>query len=173
MVMNQNEMVQSLRAEIAKLQRVVDLLLEGATEAEPARRPGRPKGSSNKATSFNPEEFAPTRRTLSAEGKARIAAGQKKRWAAQKAAPAKRPSKTVSPKSATNVAPSVAKKTAGAGKRTGSTRAKTQTSSAQRPTALAKKTVGKKALAKRTSKPATKRPAKQVAAPAPEPQTSE
>ena len=39
----------------------------------------------NRATSFNPEEFAPKKQTISAEGKARISAAQKKRWAAQKA----------------------------------------------------------------------------------------
>ena len=55
--MNQNEMIQGLRAEIAKLQRVLDLLLEQTIETEPVR-PGRLRVA-NKATSFNPEEFVP------------------------------------------------------------------------------------------------------------------
>ena len=171
--MNQNEMIEGLRAEIAKLQRVLDLLLEQTTETEPVRRPGRPKGSAKKSTSFNPEEFAPKKRAMSAEGKARIVAAQKKRWAAQKAASTKRPSKTVSPKSAGKVAPKSAKKSAGAGKRTGSTQAKTQTASAKRTTAVAKKGAAKKTVVKKATRPASKRPAKQVAAPTPEAQTTE
>ena len=169
--MNQNEMIQSLRAEISKLQRVLDLLLEQTTETQPARRPGRPKGSANKATSFNPEEFAPKKRTMSADGKARIAAAQKKRWAVQKAVSTKRPGKTVSPKLAGKFAPKTAKKSAGAGKRAGSTQGKTQKVPAKRPTAVAKKGVAK-TVAKKMTRPASKRPAKQVAAPAPEPQTT-
>ncbi len=171
--MNQNEMIQSLRAEIAKLQRVLDLLLEKTTDPEPVRRPGRPAGSSNKATSFNPEEFAPKKRTMSAEGKARIVAAQKKRWAVQKATPAKRPSKTVPPKSASRSASAATKRNAGAGKGTGSTQAKTKSASAKRTAVVTKKNAGKKTVAQKTSRPATKRPAKQVAAPAPEPQTTE
>ena len=147
--MNQNDIIQSLRAEITKLQRVLDLLLEEATETDPVRRPGRPKGSSNKATSFNPEEFAPTKRTMSPEERARIAAAQKKRWAAQKAAPTKRPSKTVLSKSSDKIAPIAGKKSASAGKRTGST----QTASAKRPTVTATKSAGKKAVANKTGRP--------------------
>ena len=169
-------MVQSLRAEIAKLQRVLDLLLDRSTGADVVRRPGRPKGSGNKATNFNPEEFAPKKRTMSAEVKARIAAAQKKRWAAQKTAAAarivrkqaaspKRASKTESPRSARKVASTPTKKSAGAGKRTGSTQ-KSAT------TAATNKTASKKTSAKKTTKPATKRPAKQVAQSGPEPQTT-
>jgi hypothetical protein len=152
---------------------VLVLLLEQTTEAEPVRRPGRPKGSANKATSFNPEEFAPKKRAMSAEGKARIAAAQKKRWAAQNAVSTKRPNKTVSPKLAGKVAPKTAKKSAGAGKRTGPTQGKTQTVPAKRSTAVAKKGAARKAIAKKMTRPASKRPAKQVAAPTPEPQTTE
>ena len=125
--MNRNEVIGSIKAEIAKLQRVLDMLLEQPSEVVEARRPGRPKGSSNKATSFNPEELAPTKRTMSAEGKARIVAAQKKRWAAQKAAPAKRPSKTV---------------------------------------------VARKNVAKKTARPVSRQPVKQVAEQAPELQTT-
>ena len=161
--MKQNEIIQSLRTEIAKLQRVLNLLLEQTTETEPVRRPGRPKGPSNKATSFDPEEFAPKKRTMSAEGKARIAAAQKKRWAAQKAVLRKRSSKAL---------PAAAKKSEGAGKRSGSTRGKTQTVSTKRATIVAKESAGKKTVAKRASRPATKRPAKRAAASAPEPQAT-
>ena len=111
--MNQNEMIQSLRAEIAKLERVLELLLDEPSASKEVRRPGRPKGSGNRATSFNPEEFAPKKRTMSAEGKARIAAAQKKRWAAQKSAPSK---------SANNATPAAARKGTTKGKRTGATR---------------------------------------------------
>lgn len=182
--MNQNEMIQSLRAEITKLQRVLELLLEQSSDVQEDRRPGRPKGSGNRATSFNPEEFAPKKRTMSAEGKARIAAAQKKRWAAQKAASpdrtaprkaasTKRSSKTVLPNSANKVAPKVPKKSAGAGKRAGSAQAKTRVAPAKRTTVVANKSAGKKTVAKKTSRHATRGSAKQAAPPAPEPQSTE
>ena len=172
--MNQNEMIQGLRAEIAKLQRVLDLLLEQPSTPE-VRGPGRPKGSTNRATSFNPKEFAPKRRTMSAEGKARIAAAQKKRWAAQKGsaktiAPAKKnaskafASKAGSSKLAGKVAPATAKKSTGAGKRTGSaqgTSAKTLV-----------KDVQKKTGAKKTIRAESMRPAKQAAGAGPEVQAT-
>ena len=126
-------------AGITKLQQVLDLLLEGTAGAEPVRRPGRLKGSSNKATSFNPEEFAPTKRTMSAEGKARIAAAQKRRWAAQKTAPAKRSSKPALQDSANIVTPTTAKKSVAGGKSTGLSRAKTQAAPVERGEAVAKK----------------------------------
>ncbi len=79
-------------------------------EAPEPRRRGRPKGTASKAISFNPEEFAPEKwRTMSPEGKARIAAAQKKRWAAQKSKPAKRTSPAKS--SSTRKSPPIAKKT--------------------------------------------------------------
>lgn len=158
-------MIQSLRAEIAKLQQVLDLLLEGTTEAASVRRPGRPKGSSSKATSFNPEQFAPAKRTMSAEGKARIAAAQKKRWAAQKATPAKRSKKEVASKSPAKGAPVAAKKSASAGKGIGTTRAMKQAAPAKRPAAVTKKSLEKKSVAKKATRPATK----QVAASDPQP----
>ena len=177
--MNQNEMIQSLRAEIAKLQRVLDLLLDQPTGVDEVRRPGRPKGSGNKAVSFNPEEFAPKKRTMSAEGKARIAEAQKKRWAAQResfpkrmvrkqAASAKETSKTTPPRSAGKVTPT-AKKSAPAGKKPGST----GPASVKGKTAVMdRKTAPKKPIAKKTSKSVTKRPAKQVPQTAPEFQTT-
>ena len=174
--MNQSEMIQSLRAEIAKLQRVLDLLVDQPTGADEGRRPGRPKGSGNQATSTNAEEFAPKKRTMSAEGKARIAAAQKKRWAAQKAAPPARiapkkatstqlTSQIVPPKSARKVAPATAKKSAGAGTRTGSTQKRAAT-------VATRNTPTEKTVAKNTTKPATKRAAKQVTPAGSEPQTA-
>ncbi len=170
--MKQSEMIDSLRAEIAKLQRVLELLLEGTSEPAPARRPGWPKGSSSGATSFNPEEFAPAKRTMSAEGKARIAAAQKRRWAAQKSAPTKSTSKSALSKPSGKSAPAVAKKNAGAGKRIGSTPAKTQAAPLKRPFVIAKKVAVKKAAAKKATRPATRRPIKQAGVPASEPQTA-
>ena len=169
--MNQNEMIQSLRAEIAKLQRVLDALLDEPSTPEPFRRPGRPSGSTNGATSFNPDEFAPKKRTMSAEGKARIAAAQKKRWAAQngatakKSASTKRTSKAVSPQSAGKVAPATAKKSTGARKRPGSTQVGSTKASGATASA---KSATKKTADKKTIKRASKRPAKQVAAAGPE-----
>lgn len=169
--MNQNEMIESLRAEIAKLQRVIDLLLDQPSTVQQVRRPGRPKGSSNRPTSFNPEESAPKKRTMSAEGKARIAAAQKKRWAAKKdsAAPAttgkksaatNRISKAASPKPAGTVALAKTKKSAGARKGTGSG----QVASAKRSATSTRKNATKKTVLKRTGNVAKKKPAKQVAA---------
>lgn len=70
-----------------------------ASEPVVKRGPGRPKGSGSKSatapakktlgrppsksTSFDPKELAPKRRTMSPEGKARIAAAQRARWARQ------------------------------------------------------------------------------------------
>ncbi len=85
--MDRNEILKHLNDEIKHLTTVRDLL--SGQGAEPRRR-GRPKGADSRAISFNPEEFAPQkRRAMSPEGKARIAAAQKKRWAAQKSKPVK------------------------------------------------------------------------------------
>ena len=127
LTMNQHEMIQSLRAEISKLQRALDALLDEPSTPEPVRRPGRPSGSTDRATSFNPEEFAPKKRTMSAEGKARIAAAQKKRWAAQKGSPVsggyceeecfyETDQQRRSPQTAGKVAPTKAKKRQGQGR---------------------------------------------------------
>ena len=105
---------------------------------------------------------------MSPEGKARIAAAQKKRWAAQKATSsgrvppkkagsAKRTSKTVPPKSSRTVAPATAKK--GTGKRTGSTQATAITPSAKRSSMVStRKNAVKKTAAKKASQPATNEP---------------
>jgi hypothetical protein len=72
--MDTREIIQTIDAEIARLEQA-RALLNGHTA--PAKR-GRPFGSKPVATS------KPVRRKLSAEGRARIAAAQKARWAKTK-----------------------------------------------------------------------------------------
>ena len=94
--MTTNEIISALDEEISRLRQVRDLLagvervskstltdtqFDLSAEAAPKRGRGRPKGSTNKTTSFNPSEFSPKRRTMSPEGRARIAAAQRARWA--------------------------------------------------------------------------------------------
>ena len=92
--MNTAEILSAIDEEISRLTQVRSLLGGLDTAAvvperltpSTARRRGRPKGSKNKATSFDPSEFSlPKRRTMSPEGKARIAAAQRARWARQHA----------------------------------------------------------------------------------------
>jgi hypothetical protein len=75
----------ALDAEIEQLKRARALL--AGVSPQPKR--GRPAGAKgNKATSFNPAEFAakaPKRRTMSAAARAKVAAAQRARWAALKA----------------------------------------------------------------------------------------
>ncbi len=86
--MDLKEIVAYLNAEISRLTSARDLMAGQNAEASPRR--GRPKGSTNKSISVEAEKFlSPKRRTMSPEGKARIAAAQKKRWAAQKSTPVK------------------------------------------------------------------------------------
>ncbi len=98
-----------LDKEIKLLERAKALL----SEAEPATRlRGRPKGSTNQQTSFNPLEFAgKPRPKLSRAARERISAAQRARWAKQKqtAAPKKPSTKELTAKKGTG--------TAGAGKR--------------------------------------------------------
>ena len=70
--MNTEDILHHLDIEIARLQKVRFLL---ANQATPTRK-GRPLGSKN----------APKKRTLSPEARAKIAAAQRKRWAAQRKA---------------------------------------------------------------------------------------
>ncbi len=76
--MNTQEILEGIDAEIAKLQQVRVLLLQ-ATEIK--RSVGRPKKS---VVALQALAIKPKKRVMSAEGKARIAAAQKKRWAAKK-----------------------------------------------------------------------------------------
>ena len=73
--MAREAILEAINRELARLQQVRDLFTEdGAAPAKTAgRRPGRPAGA---------------KRTLSEEARARIAAGQKRRWAAAKKAKA-------------------------------------------------------------------------------------
>ncbi|MBB5060678.1 hypothetical protein HDF16_005414 [Granulicella aggregans] len=92
--MNTNEILEAIDQEILKLQQAHALLADAPViqavkpvAAKPAtgKRRGRPKGSVNKkAETVAPVVVKPAKRTMSAEGKARIAAAQKARWAAQK-----------------------------------------------------------------------------------------
>ncbi len=104
-----NEIVAALDEEIKLLERAKALL----SEAEPvAPRRGRPKGSANQQTSFNPLEFAgKPRPKLSRAARQRISAAQRLRWAKHKetAAPKKPAATKLTAKKGTG--------TAGAGNR--------------------------------------------------------
>ncbi|MBB5060992.1 hypothetical protein HDF16_005728 [Granulicella aggregans] len=125
--MNTSEIIEAIDQEILKLQQARALLADvpaiQATKpvaAKPAtgKRRGRPKGSVNKkAEVVAPAAVKPAKRTLSAEGKGRIAAAQKARWAAQKKAAAKPVAKKIAPKPvAKKIAPKPAKKAVPAAK---------------------------------------------------------
>jgi hypothetical protein len=83
--MNISDIIFAIDAEIEQLQKVKALLADTDLTK---RKPGRPAGAgaANKATRFNPVEFAKksTRRIMSAEGRAKIAAAQRARWAKSK-----------------------------------------------------------------------------------------
>jgi hypothetical protein len=82
--MNTRDILLAIDAEIAKLQQVKAILNEGSTVE---RRPGRPaKVSSIERNSVSAKtaklaQRPEKRRTMSAAGRARIAAAQKARWA--------------------------------------------------------------------------------------------
>jgi hypothetical protein len=79
--MHTTDIIAELDAEIARLQQV-KALLNGTTTK---RGPGRPAASATAAAPAT--TFAPKKRILSAEARAKIAAAQKARWAkARKAA---------------------------------------------------------------------------------------
>jgi len=99
--MRTEEILVAIDKQIAEWQQARELIAGRAATDVPAKRRGRPAGSTNK-TAAAPAK-AP-KRVLSAEGKARIAAAQKARWAAQKKS-AKSPAKKSAPK------PRAAKKT--------------------------------------------------------------
>ena len=121
--MNVSGMLAELNQEIARLTQIRDLL-EQKAPSKPG--PGRPKGSGKQADS-EVSEPAP-KRTMSAEGREKIAAAQRKRWAAGKKAstsmPAALPAKSPAAKPAAKKAvsakkaapkPPPAKKAAGKG----------------------------------------------------------
>lgn len=70
--------------EISKLQRARVLILDEPASELQSKRRGRPKGSGSKnSKTIVPIMKKVVKRVISAEGKARIAAAQKARWAAQ------------------------------------------------------------------------------------------
>ena len=102
--MQTEQILAAIDKQIAEWQQARELIA-GTPAVEPAvKRRGRPKGSSNKTAS---SPMKTPKRGMSAEGKARIAAAQKARWAAQKKA-AKSAARKRSPK------PKAAKKTTAA-----------------------------------------------------------
>jgi hypothetical protein len=79
--MTNDAILAAIDEEISMLQQA-RAMLSGSPSANTKKSVGRPKGSKNAAV---PVKAGKTR-TMSAEGKARIAAAQKKRWAAAKKA---------------------------------------------------------------------------------------
>lgn len=79
--MDVTHILEAIDAEISRLQQARQAVaaLDGASPV-PARRPGRPKGSQNAATTA---EGAPRKRkrNLSPEGRKRIQEAMKRRWA--------------------------------------------------------------------------------------------
>jgi len=74
------ELLAQIDAEIARLKQARSVLADGG---EPEIRRGRPKKTSEPAATVKP---AKKKRNLTPEGRARIAAAVKRRWAAQNAA---------------------------------------------------------------------------------------
>lgn len=75
--------------------------------ASQSRGPGRPTGAAGRG-SGKPEPLAPKKRFMSAEGKARIAAAQKKRWAKTKQTTASHANKSLGLNRGVNSKPSKA-----------------------------------------------------------------
>jgi hypothetical protein len=114
--MNTNDIVSEIDAEISRLRQARVLLINAETASK--RKPGgfAGVGSTSKATSFNPSDFAGKSkavRSMSPEARARIAAAQKARWAKSKKA-AKKAARNAAAASAskTPIAKGGAKKTA-------------------------------------------------------------
>jgi hypothetical protein len=82
--METNSILASIDQQIMKLQQARALLVTNPASERPIAHRGRPKGSVTKKVT--PATPTTAKRTLSAEGKARIAAAQKKRWASLKRA---------------------------------------------------------------------------------------
>ena len=72
------DLLAEIDAEIARLEQARSLL---APNGEPEIRRGRPKKTSESAATVKPTK---KKRNLTPEGRARIAAAVKRRWAAQK-----------------------------------------------------------------------------------------
>lgn len=154
--MNTTEVLAVIDGEIARLSQVRSLLgglnttgssTEGAEPSTSPRR-GRLKGSKNKATSFKPSESDLAKRwTMTPEGKARIAAAQRARWARQHGTDAATPALKGS-------------SIRDAGRVTSPAKSSAKAPTAKRPTGP--KQAGTKASVTRTT-PLKKAPAKSVA----------
>jgi hypothetical protein len=82
--MQTNEILEALDRQIAQLQQARALLTNQTSQLQTGKRRGRPKSSDSKTAKSVPAAAKTSKRTMSAEGKARIAAAQKARWAAKK-----------------------------------------------------------------------------------------
>jgi hypothetical protein len=83
--MNTNDIILTIDAEISRLQQVQALLTQTAGDTPAKRKPGRPPAASGGSTATGVHlavsDSKATKRTISAAGRARIAAAQKARWA--------------------------------------------------------------------------------------------
>lgn len=150
--MNTTDILSALDQEIARLRSVRDLLADSEL---PAKRRGRPKGSTNKEASSSAPGGVRKKRTMSAEGKARIAAAQRARWAKLNS-PAKSSGKTVLAKR-TSGKKAAKQGSSSKSKKTAITQSVGKSDSSQR--AAGRKVARKKVAAKSQSKPG--RPASQ------------
>ena len=78
--MDVSAIISSIDAELSRLQQA-RALLAGPV---PIKRRGRPKNSETKPAPPKPAKKVAKKRTMSPEGRARVAAAQKARWAAVK-----------------------------------------------------------------------------------------
>jgi hypothetical protein len=85
--MQTNEILEAIDQQISQLQQARALLTNQASQLQTGKRRGRPKSSDSKTAKVSaPAAVKTSKRTMSEEGKARIAAAQKARWAAKKRA---------------------------------------------------------------------------------------
>ncbi len=86
--MNLDRILSEIDLEISRLQQAKQLLSENSSVASVVKRgPGRPPAAAKAASKLpTSSPFEPRRRTMSAAGRARIAAAQKARWAKAKRA---------------------------------------------------------------------------------------
>ena len=87
--MNTRDILLAIDAEIAKLQQAKAILNEGSTGKRRPGRPAKPLSTGHNSAGVKTaalDQRRKTRRTISAAGRARIAAAQKARWATSKKA---------------------------------------------------------------------------------------
>jgi len=140
--MSARDIILAIDAEISRLEQARELLV-GVVQTGVKRR-GRPKGSASRATSFNPADFVPRkRRSMSPEGKARIAAAQRARWAKQKASERTKAKKATKSAAGKQRVASLAGKESGASRRTSpSTSSKALPNGGQRKNSSARGPLG-------------------------------